>query len=118
MESTLESKSEKPEKSYLSVAVDSISPWGSSSRSSTPKPTSATATGGSGLKSGGGDHITQYWHGLSQKRYPPDSPPINARWYYAVDVRRTIGFMRRQLTSPSDSETQAKTAKDAHHRRR
>lgn len=87
MESTPESKSEKPEKSYLSAAVDSISPWGSSSRSSTPKPASATATGGSGLKSDTGDHTTQHrWHGLSRKRYPPDCPPINARWYYAVDV--------------------------------
>merc|ERR1712093_501409 len=37
MDSTPENKSEKPEKSYLSTAVDSISPWGGS-RSSTPKP--------------------------------------------------------------------------------
>lgn len=87
MESTPESKSEKPEKSYLSTAVDSISPWGGS-RSSTPKPASATVPGeGSGLKhQRGGDHTTQNWHGFSSKRYPPDCPPLNARWFHAVDV--------------------------------
>ncbi|KAH6713044.1 DDHD domain-containing protein [Leptodontidium sp. MPI-SDFR-AT-0119] len=87
MESTPESKSEKPEKSYLSTAVDSISPWGGS-RSSTPKPASATVPGeGSGLKhQRGGDHTTQNWHGFSSKRYPPDCPPLNARWFHAVDI--------------------------------
>jgi hypothetical protein len=81
-------KEEKSEKSYLSAAVESISPWGGS-RSSTPKPAPAN-TGpreGSGLKNQhGGDHHTQHWHGLSLKRYPSDCPPLNARWFYAVDV--------------------------------
>ncbi|KAL2071364.1 hypothetical protein VTL71DRAFT_12599 [Oculimacula yallundae] len=87
MESTPESKSEKAEKSYLSTAVDSISPWGGS-RSSTPKPASATVPGeGSGLKhQRGGDHTIQNWHGFSSKRYPPDCPPMNARWFHAVDI--------------------------------
>jgi hypothetical protein len=87
MDSTPKSKSEKPEKSYLTAAVESISPWGGS-RSSTPKPLVAGAPGeASGLKNQhGGDHITQSWHGLSSKRYPPDCPPLNARWFYAVDV--------------------------------
>jgi len=87
MDPTLETKTEKQEKSYLSAAVESISPWGGS-RSSTPKPTATTAAGeGSGLKNQhGGDHVTQSWHGLSLKRYPPDCPALNARWFYAVDV--------------------------------
>jgi hypothetical protein len=83
-----ENKTEKQqEKSYLSAAVESISPW-SNSRSSTPKPANATAPGeGSGLKNQhGGDHTTQHWHGLGLKRYPSDCPPLNARWFYAVDV--------------------------------
>ncbi|KAF8865107.1 DDHD-domain-containing protein [Acephala macrosclerotiorum] len=85
-ESTNANKNEKPEKSYLTAAVESISPWGGS-RSSTPKPQTASAPGeGSGLKNQhGGDHSTQRWHGLSSKRYPPDCPPLNARWFYAVD---------------------------------
>ena len=88
MDSTPESKSEKPEKSYLSAAVESISnPWGSS-RSSTPKPIASTSVPGeaSGLKNQhGGDHQT-HWHGLSLRRYPPDCPPLEARWFQAVDV--------------------------------
>jgi len=92
MDSTPENKSEKPEKSYLSAAVESFSPWGpsSSSRSSTPKPLPPIATKtpeGSGLKNQhAGDHTTQHWRGLSSARYPSDCPPLNPRWYYAVDV--------------------------------
>jgi hypothetical protein len=87
MDSTPETKPEKPEKSYLSAAVESMSsPWGP--RSSTPKPIAATPPGeASGLKNqNGGDRTTQHWHGLSLKRYPPDCPPLDARWFYAVDV--------------------------------
>jgi hypothetical protein len=89
MDSTPESKpEEKQEKSYLSVTVESLTPWGIS-RSSTPKPASISAPGeGSGLKNQhGGDHSTHHWHGLSLKRYPSDCPMLNARWFYAVDVR-------------------------------
>ncbi|CZT02755.1 related to phosphatidic acid-preferring phospholipase A1, contains DDHD domain [Rhynchosporium agropyri] len=107
MESTPESKSEKPEKSYLSTAVDSISPWGGS-RSSTPKPTSATVPGeGSGLKhQQGGDHTIQNWHGFSSKRYPPDCPPMNARWFYAVDVPKR----KPKLLKNTNTEEVAKPA--------
>ncbi|KAK0109026.1 hypothetical protein ONS96_002860 [Cadophora gregata f. sp. sojae] len=82
-----ENRPEKPEKSYLSTAVDSISPWGGS-RSSTPKPTSAAVLGkGSGFKhQRGGDHTIQNWHGFSSKRYPPDCPALNTRWFHAVDI--------------------------------
>lgn len=91
MDSTPEGgKADKPEvqRSYLSAAVESISPWGGS-RSSTPKPQPSAAPGeGSGLKNQhGGDHSTHHWHGLSVKSYPSDCPPLNARWFYAVDVR-------------------------------
>ncbi|KUJ15759.1 uncharacterized protein LY89DRAFT_647727 [Mollisia scopiformis] len=86
-ENTSANKNEKVEKSYLTAAVESISPWGGS-RSSTPKPASSAAPGErSGLKNQhGGDHSTPRWHGLSSKRYPPDCPPLNARWFYAVDI--------------------------------
>ena len=87
MESVPENKSDKQERSYLSAAVDSIS-WGSS-RSFTPKPASAGLPGeGSGLKNQhGGYQSTHQWHGLNSKRYPSDCPPLNGRWFYAVDVR-------------------------------
>ena len=77
------------EKSYLSAAVESISPWGTS-RSSTPKPKDKDALPGegSGLKNQhGGGHSTSYWRGLSRRRYPSDCPELNARWFYAIDVR-------------------------------
>ncbi|KAF4636995.1 hypothetical protein G7Y89_g1091 [Cudoniella acicularis] len=89
MDTAPDSRSEKPEKSYLTAAVESISPWGGS-RSSTPKPSpSPTVDPGkaSGLKNQhGGDHTTQHWYGLSLKDYPGDCPPLNARWFNAVDV--------------------------------
>lgn len=79
---------DKVEKSYLATAADYIPSWGGS-RSATPKPVATTTAPGesSGLKNQhGGDHQTQHWHGLSRKRYPADCPPLNARWFYAVDV--------------------------------
>lgn len=90
MDPTPESKSEKPEKSYLTAAVDSISPWGSS-RSSTPKAApSPTSRETPELKNQhGGDHTTQAW-GFGAHRYSPDCPPLNARWYYAVDVPKIL----------------------------
>lgn len=83
-------KEDKVEKSYLSGALESMSAWGGPSRSSTPKPGNpVTAPGeGSGLKNQhGGDRHTQHY-GLSSKRYPSDCPPLNARWFYAVDVNQ------------------------------
>ena len=98
-----ENKSEKQqEKSYLSAAVESISPW-NNLRSSTLKPASAAVPGeGSGLKNQhGGDHTTQHWHGLSLKRYPSDCPPLNARWFYAVDVCSQTSPSQHILTANS-----------------
>lgn len=93
MESTPEASSrtdnKQAEKSYLSAAVESMSnPWGGS-RSTTPKPVPNTATPpgeASGLKNQHAGERTRDWHGLSLKRYPPDCPPMDARWFYAVDV--------------------------------
>jgi hypothetical protein len=101
METTPESRAEKEQKSYLSAAVGSISPWGGS-RSSTPKPTAAGLPGeGSGLKNQHGiDHTSQRWQGLSSTRYPADCPPLNARWFHAVDVRSSSRRnLRRGLMS-------------------
>jgi hypothetical protein len=86
MESAPGNKPKPLEKSYLSAAVESISPWGGS-RSTTPKATTPTFPGeGSGLKNHGGDHSTSHWPGWSAKNYPSDCPPLNTRWFHAVDV--------------------------------
>ncbi|QSZ31681.1 hypothetical protein DSL72_001248 [Monilinia vaccinii-corymbosi] len=87
MESAPGNKPKPLERSYLSAAVESISPWGGS-RASISKVTTPTFSGeGSGLKNQhGGDHSTNHWHGWSTKNYPPDCPPLNPRWYHAVDI--------------------------------
>lgn len=97
----------KPEKSYLSAAVESISPW-STSRSSTPKPSNSTGTGGPELISQKGtDYSLSHHHGISLRRYPKDCPPLNAHWFYAVDVSYgllyALGLDKPLLTSPCRS---------------
>lgn len=84
MDPTPEINSEKADKSYLSAAVESLSAWGTI-RSPNTK---LNAQGdGSGLRNQfGGDRITQQWYGLSLMKYPSDCPPLNARWFHAVDV--------------------------------
>lgn len=109
MESAPGNKPKPLERSYLSAAVESISPWGGS-RASTPKPTTPTFSGeGSGLKNQhGGDHSTNHWHGWSTKNYPQDCPPLNPRWYHAVDVgthTQSIGFPSLQVLD-SQKKTQ------------
>jgi len=93
MDPTPEDKPGKAEKSYLTAAVESITPW-STSRSSTPKPASLSTSAPpvdpaklSGLKNqhGGRDHTTQQY-GLSLKDYPTDCPKLSVRWFHAVDV--------------------------------
>jgi hypothetical protein len=87
MDSMSESKSEKVEKSYFSVAVESVTPWGNL-RSSTPKPTTTAFPGeASGLKNQHGGYQSAYQSlGINSTKYPSDCPPLNARWFYAVDV--------------------------------
>jgi hypothetical protein len=93
MDPTPENKPGKAEKSYLTAAVESITPW-STSRSSTPKPASiSTSTHAvdpaeaSGLRNqhGGRDHTT-HQYGLSLKDYPNDCPKLSVRWFHAIDV--------------------------------
>ena len=87
-----EPQEKAPEKSYLSGAIESISPWGTS-RSTTPKPPPTARAGpgeGSGLKNvnqHGGYQNSHQLYGLSSRKYPNDCPPLVARWFYAVDVR-------------------------------
>lgn len=83
----------KPEKSYLSSAVDVINPW-STSRTATPTPDnkdggSASAPDGTATPKGAapGDHTTTPFYGQSFRTYPKDCPPLNVQWFHAVDVR-------------------------------
>ncbi len=73
----------KPEKSYLSSAVDSIYPWGGGSTSApnpdNPPPHPSPPTNPA-------DHSTSSIYGRSFKRYPPDCPPLKVQWFHAVDV--------------------------------
>lgn len=79
----------KAEKSYLASAVESINPW-TSSRSSTPtqkegqmppppKPAPAPSRKAD-------DHSLNTLYGQSFRRYPQDCPPLNVKWFHAVDV--------------------------------
>ncbi|TPX15816.1 uncharacterized protein E0L32_000150 [Thyridium curvatum] len=72
----------KPEKSYLSSAVDSINPW-SGNRSATPTPKDPQPDP---TPVNPGDHSTTSTYGRSFKRYPPDCPPLAVQWFHAVDV--------------------------------
>lgn len=51
------------------------------------------------------DHtLSSFRHRLSQREYPPDCPPLNVRWFYAVDVRvnpplRALAIRREELRS-------------------
>lgn len=108
MDPTPESKAGKAEKSYLTAAVESITPW-STSRSSTPKPAATVDPAeASGLRNQhGGDHTTQHWHGLSLKDYPADCPSLKARWFYAVDVPKRKPKLLGNNTSLEDKPAHA-----------
>lgn len=84
---------QKVEKSYLASAVSSVqsvSPWGNS-RSSTPKPRTASADR-RGLKNQqGDDHSIQRLGAISSRRYPSDCPTAQIRWFYATDVNTLDG---------------------------
>jgi hypothetical protein len=34
----------------------------------------------------GGDHVVDRRHRLSLRRYPADCPPLDVRWFHAIDV--------------------------------
>ncbi|KAM4065932.1 DDHD domain-containing protein [Hirsutella rhossiliensis] len=79
-----DSADKKPEKSYLTSAVESINPW-ASSRTTTPtpdnKPHEPPAPAGAS-----GDHSTTPLYGQSLRTYPKDCPPLDVQWFHAVDV--------------------------------
>ena len=78
----------KPEKSYLSSAVDSINPW-ATSRTTTPTPDDKRdeTTPASPATGALGDHSIKPLYGQSFRTYPRDCPPLNVQWFHAVDVR-------------------------------
>ncbi|KAL8728324.1 MAG: hypothetical protein Q9166_005467 [cf. Caloplaca sp. 2 TL-2023] len=67
--------------------LDSWSPW--PSRSNTPKPGQPKGEGstpaGPSLQQGT-DHTLKNRFRFSPRHYPPDCPPAQIKWYYAVDV--------------------------------
>lgn len=79
----------KPSSSFLS----SISPW---SRSSTPPPKSPRQGPRDDpprlRQSTGIDHTISLRPSPSLRRYPKDCPPLNTKWYYAVDVAKRKPF--------------------------
>lgn len=91
---------------FLSAGINALSPWGS--RTTTPRPPGTPKTpkridedkvrdvarereqerdktDGAGSQRGG-DHMVNRRHRLSLKRYPQDCPPLDVRWFHAVDV--------------------------------
>ncbi|OKL60751.1 hypothetical protein UA08_04384 [Talaromyces atroroseus] len=67
--------------------LESISPW-STSRSTPPQPEPLPRT--ESLKqTSGQDHVTSSKKRLSSLRYPSDCPPLQTRWFYAVDTPKS-----------------------------
>ncbi|CAE7015825.1 hypothetical protein P3342_004179 [Pyrenophora teres f. teres] len=83
--------------------LSNLTPW--TSRASTPKPPPTPKTDGSAEKAKrteqekekertaavlasqqGGDHVIDRRYRLSLKRYPPDCPPLDVRWFHAIDT--------------------------------
>lgn len=71
----------KPERSYLTSAVESINPW-ASSRAATPAPDASRLP----PLPKPADHSTTPLYGQSLRSYPHDCPPLNVQWFHAVDV--------------------------------
>ncbi|KAI1001302.1 hypothetical protein K3495_g6901 [Podosphaera aphanis] len=89
--------SETADRSYISAAVESLSPWGF--RASSTK--SNTSGDGSSLRNqNGGDRIVQQRHGPSSKMYPSDCPPLYPRWFYAIDVPKRKPKLLNINTAP------------------
>ncbi|KUL89878.1 hypothetical protein ZTR_02744 [Talaromyces verruculosus] len=90
----------EPKPSFL----ESISPW-STTRSSTPQNGADNASDTDTLKQGSGqDHVTSYKKRLSSLRYPPDCPPLQTRWFYAVDTPKSkpafMGLDKKEPPKP------------------
>ncbi|KAI9818312.1 MAG: hypothetical protein M1832_004430 [Thelocarpon impressellum] len=72
--------------SYLPAGLGGLSPWGSRTASPKPPPNAGTAGDGGRGKQQGGDHTINPRNRVSPRKYPPDCPPLNVQWFYAVDV--------------------------------
>lgn len=70
--------------------LESISPW-SASRSTTPQADSRESTPHAETlkQTSGQDHVTSYKKRLSSLRYPSDCPPLQTKWFYAVDTPKS-----------------------------
>lgn len=79
----------KQEKSYFATAVDSINPW-NTSRSGTPVPKEKEMPPPPKPKASNSkkadDHSLTTLYGQSFRKYPLDCPPLNVKWFHAVDV--------------------------------
>ncbi|KFA60055.1 hypothetical protein S40285_09114 [Stachybotrys chlorohalonatus IBT 40285] len=105
----------KQEKSFLTSAVETINPWGSTDRTETPTPhakkdgsdTSRTSS----AAPASGDHNVTHLYGQSLRSYPADCPPLNVAWFHAVDVpKRKPKLLNRssEATSPPKAQAQPK----------
>lgn len=113
------STEKRQEKSYFATAVDSINPW-NSSRSSTPVPRDKDKEKQKEMpppakpapSSKADDHYTSTLYGRSFRRYPPDCPPLNVKWFHAVDVpKRKPQYLKDRKEKKEDAKKPAAVPK-------
>lgn len=102
----------KPEKSYLTSAVESINPW-ASSRTSTPTPDKKRnePRPPPAPSAASRDHSTTPLYGQSFRTYPKDCPPLTVQWFHAVDVRpdaRPVAAPPDSVSAGAEAETSAR----------
>ncbi|KAG5979653.1 hypothetical protein E4U55_004922 [Claviceps digitariae] len=116
----------KPEKSYLSSAVDSINPW-STSRTATAASTVDNKQEATVLVAGldstavpdksaaSGDHSITPLYGQSFRTYPRDCPPLNVHWFHAADVpKRKPKLIKGSNKEDNTAKPLARPKKFAH----
>jgi DDHD domain len=88
--------------------LGSISPW-NVSRATTPKPKEESVDTKRKeehlRRSSGHDHTHSSRPLPSPRRYPPDCPPLKARWFYAVDVPKRKPLPAEQKADENDKPT-------------
>jgi DDHD domain len=93
-----------------SSLLGTISPW-NISRGTTPRPKEDNADNKQIQeqlrKSRGQDHTHSNRPLPSPRRYPPDCPPLNPRWFYAVDVPKRKPLPVEQITDEKEKPAQA-----------
>ncbi|KAF2746835.1 DDHD-domain-containing protein [Sporormia fimetaria CBS 119925] len=79
---------------FLAAGINALSPW--TPRSSTPKPppiqTKDAEEKGALGRQRGTDHIVSHRPRISLKKYPSDCPPLEVRWFHAVDIPKRRPF--------------------------